>query len=55
MEQALPNRTLQRPITVKEAAEYLDISVAYLYRLTSEARIPHYKSRGRKRLYFSSA
>ena len=44
--------TPQSPITVEEAAEYLHISVGYLYRLTSESKIPHFKSRGGKLVYF---
>jgi len=42
----------QKPIlTVGECAELLGISVSYIYRLTSEKRIPHYKPHG-KRVYF---
>src|SRR5690554_2616037 len=42
----------QKPIlTVGECAELLGISVSYIYRLTSEKRIPHYKPHG-KRIYF---
>jgi excisionase family DNA binding protein len=37
---------------VPEAAKYLNISEAYLYRLTSESAIPHYKPSGKK-IYFS--
>jgi excisionase family DNA binding protein len=40
-----------KPLTVKEAAEYLNISVSHLYKLTSEGKIKHYKPTG-GRLYF---
>lgn len=40
-----------KPLTVEKAADYLDISKAHLYKLTSKGRIPHYKPNG-KRLYF---
>jgi excisionase family DNA binding protein len=38
-------------ISVDECSELLGISVSYIYRLTSEKRIPHYKPHG-KRIYF---
>jgi len=42
----------QKPIlTVGECAELLGLSVSYLYRLTSEKRIPHSKPHGKK-VYF---
>ena len=40
-----------KPLTLLEAAAYLDISPSYLYKLTSSQRIPHYKPHG-KRVYF---
>ncbi len=40
-----------RPLTFKEATKYLDISSSYLYKLTSTAKITHYKPNG-KTLYF---
>lgn len=39
------------PFTVRQAAAYLDVSTSYLYKLTSQQLIPHYKPTG-KRLYF---
>jgi excisionase family DNA binding protein len=39
-----------KPLTAKEAADYLDISKSHLYQLTSKGKIPHYKPNG-KRLY----
>ena len=41
-----------RPLDIKQAAAFLGLSQSYLYRLTSKRRIPHYKSRGGKRVYF---
>jgi excisionase family DNA binding protein len=40
-----------KPFTFNEAAEYLDISKSYLYKLTSQGKIPHYKPYGKK-IYF---
>ena len=37
--------------TSRETAAYLGISLAYLYKLTCEKKIPHYKPEG-KVLYF---
>jgi excisionase family DNA binding protein len=34
--------TQPKPLTLKEAAEFLDFSRSYLYRLTSQGRIPCY-------------
>lgn len=42
----------QKPVlSVDECAELLGLSVSYVYRLTSEKRIPHYKPYGKK-IYF---
>lgn len=41
----------EKPLTLEEAAEYLDISTSYLYKLTSAGKIQHFKPAG-KRLYF---
>ena len=46
--------TQPKPLTLKEAAEFLDFSRSYLYRLTSQGRVPCYKSEG-KRVYFDRA
>ena len=46
--------TQPKPLTFKEAAEFLDFSRSYLYRLTSQGRIPCYKPEG-KRVYFDRA
>ncbi len=42
----------EKPLTLNEAAQYLDISKSYLYKLTCSNKIPHYKPQG-KRLYFA--
>ena len=43
-----------KPLTLKEASEYLDISKSYLYKLTSTNQIPHYKPNGKK-IYFQKS
>ena len=40
-----------KPLTLNEAARYLDISTSYLYKLTSRQQIRHYKPGG-KRVFF---
>ena len=30
-------------LTIRQAAEYLNLSIENIYRMTSEKRIPHYK------------
>jgi excisionase family DNA binding protein len=39
------------PLTLGEAAVYLGLSSAFLYKLTSQGKIPHYKPANGK-LYF---
>lgn len=41
----------QEVMTAEEAAAFLDISISYIYKLTSRRKIPYYKPEG-KRLYF---
>ena len=41
-------------ISAEECAELLGVSVSYVYRLTSEKRLPHYKPQGKK-IYFKRA
>ena len=43
-----------KPLNLMEAAEFLDFSRSYLYRLTSQGRVPCYKPEG-KRVYFDRA
>ena len=40
-----------KPLTLKEAAEFLDLSQSHLYKLTCERKIPHFKPNGKK-IYF---
>ena len=40
-----------KPLTLKESAEFLDLSQSHLYKLTSERKIPHFKPNGKK-IYF---
>ena len=44
----------EKPLTLNGAAQYLDISKSYLYKLTCSNGIPHYKPQG-KRLYFAKS
>ena len=46
--------TQPKPLTLKEAAAFLDFSRSYLYRLTSQGRVPCYIPEG-KRVYFDRA
>lgn len=39
-------------LTSKEAARYMGISQSYLYKLTMEHKVPHYKPNG-KMVYFN--
>ena len=43
-----------RPLTLAEAAEYLNISRSRLYFFTSQSLIPHFKPSGKK-IYFQKA
>jgi len=40
-----------KPLTLRAAAIYLELSESYLYKLTSTKQIPHYKPTGKK-IYF---
>jgi excisionase family DNA binding protein len=40
-----------KPLSLSEAATYLNISKSHLYKMTAESRIPHYKPNG-KVIYF---
>jgi len=53
IEKLLKGQT-EKPLTLNEAAQYLDISKSYLYKLTSTNKIPHWKPQG-KRVYFTKA
>lgn len=41
-------------LTSSEAAKYMGVSMSYLYKLTSEQKVPHYKPGG-KMCYFNRA
>ena len=51
IETLLLNRD-DKPLSFREAQKYLGISLSYLYKLTSQNKIPHYKPNG-KMIYFS--
>lgn len=47
-----PQLPVQKSVlSFKETAIYLDVSHSYLYKLTSQNRIPHFKPQGKK-IYF---
>lgn len=41
----------EKPLSFEEAADYLDLSKSWLYKLTARDAIPHYKPFGKK-IYF---
>ena len=43
-----------KPLTLPEAAKFLDLSPSHLYKLTSERKIPHFKPSGKK-IYFDKS
>ena len=43
-----------KPLTLAEAAKFLDLSQSHLYKLTSERKIPHFKPSGKK-IYFDKS
>ena len=43
-----------KPLTLKEAAKFLNLSQSHLYKLTSERKIPHFKPSGKK-IYFDKS
>lgn len=54
IEQLLISQTMlqKEVLNFNEAAEYLELSVSHLYRLTSTKQIPHFCPQGKK-LYFN--
>jgi len=44
----------EKPLSFEEAADYLDLSKSWLYKLTARDAVPHYKPFGRK-IYFLKA
>ena len=44
----------EKPLTINEAAQYLDLSKSYLYKLTCSRKIGHFKPHG-KRIYFAKS
>ena len=54
LENLIKKGQTEKPLTLNEAAQYLDISKSYLYKLTCKNAIPHFKPTG-KRIYFSKS
>lgn len=46
-----PEKAIKSFMTIGEVAEFMGISKSYLYKLTMEKTIPHYKPLGKK-IYF---
>ncbi len=44
----------EKPLNVKEACKYLDISQSYLYKLTHKKQIPFFKPNGKKNYFLES-
>ena len=51
IESLLEETNQTKPLTLIEAAKFLDLSPSHLYKLTSERKIPHFKPNGKK-IYF---
>ena len=54
IESLLEETNQTKPLTLIEAAKFLDLSPSHLYKLTSERKIPHFKPNGKK-IYFDES
>ena len=54
IESLLEATSQTKPLTLMEAAKFLDLSRSHLYKLTSERKIPHFKPNGKK-IYFDES
>ena len=54
IESLLEGTNQTKPLTLVEAAKFLDLSRSHLYKLTSERKIPHFKPNGKK-IYFDKS
>ena len=54
IEKLLLKGQTEKPLTLKEAARYLDLSTSTLYKMTSSNKICFYKPNG-KRIYFDKS
>ena len=54
LENLIKKGQTEKPLTLNEAAQYLDISKSYIYKLTCSNKIPHYKPQGKK-IYFDKS
>lgn len=45
---------MKKLLSVQQAAQYTDLKPQTIYQYSSEGKIPHFKSRGGKRIYFST-
>ena len=44
-----------KPLTLLEAAKFLNLSQSHLYKLTSERKIPHFKPKARRFILISQS
>ncbi len=54
IESLLEGTNQTKPLTLVEAAKFLNLSQSHLYKLTSERKIPHFKPNGKK-IYFDES
>ena len=54
IESLLEGTNQTKPLTLPEAAKFLNLSQSHLYKLTSERKIPHFKPSGKK-IYFDKS
>ena len=54
IESLLEEANQTKPLTLLEAAKFLNLSQTHLYKLTSERKIPHFKPSGKK-IYFDKS
>lgn len=47
------NNFTKNVLSLREAAQYMDVSESHLYKLTSTRQIPHFKSPTGKLIYFN--
>ena len=45
-------KTVNSLMRVEDAAQFLGVKTSYVYRMIRDRKIPHYKSRGGKLIYF---
>ncbi len=54
IESLLEEANQTKPLTLLEAAKFLNLSQSHLYKLTSERKIPHFKPSGNNIYFYKS-